>query len=72
MLHKLLLTSLILFNCERSYANSTCVCTSVSCPTHGYNYLTTSGGAVGKYYYTTHNGYQVVSSALITITSYCG
>ena len=54
------------------YANanaSLCSCTSVPCPTNGYNYLTTGGGAIGKYYYTTHNGYPVVTSASITITS---
>lgn len=50
-------------------ASSSCVCTTVSCPTTGYNYLTTGGGAIGKYYYSTHNGVPVVTSASITITA---
>lgn len=49
--------------------STSCVCTTVPCPTSGYNYVTTGGGAVGKYYYSTHNGYPVVTSASITITS---
>jgi len=48
---------------------SSCVCTTVPCPINGYNYLTSGGGAVGKYYYVTHNGYPVVTSASITITA---
>jgi hypothetical protein len=52
-----------------STSTTTCICTTVPCPVSGYNYLTTGGGAVGKYYYSTHNGYAVVTSASITITS---
>ena len=50
-------------------SSSACVCTTVPCPVNGYNYLTSGGGAVGKYYYSTHNGQPVVTSASITITS---
>jgi ribonuclease T2 len=49
--------------------SSSCVCTTVPCPVNGYNYLTSGGGAIGKYYYSTHNGQPVVTSAYITITS---
>jgi hypothetical protein len=57
---------------QEFYKNSTstsCICSTVPCPTSGYNYLTTCGGAVGKYYYSYHNGYPVITSASITITS---
>ena len=68
----LLITGILKIGILYANANanaSLCVCTSVPCPTNGYNYLTTGGGAIGKYYYTTHNGYPVVTSASITITS---
>lgn len=53
-----------------TYVNaSSCVCTTVSCPTNGVNYITIQSGAIGKYHYTTHNGYEVITSASITITS---
>ena len=50
-------------------SSSSCVCTTVPCPVNGYNYLTSGGGAIGKYYYVTHNGAPVVTSASITITA---
>ena len=49
-------------------SSSSCVCTTVPCPVNGYNYLTSGGGAIGKYYYVTHNGNLVVTSASITIS----
>lgn len=49
-------------------SSSSCVCTTVPCPVNGYNYLTSGGGAIGKYYYVTHNGAPVVTSASITIS----
>lgn len=48
---------------------SSCICTTVLCPTNGVNYLTIQDDTVGKYYYTTHNDYPVVTSASVTITS---
>jgi len=64
--------SLFLFINSKFYINassSSCVCTTVPCPANGYNYLTSGGGAIGKYYYVTHNGVPVVTSASITISS---
>lgn len=72
MYRQILFTFLILaMNSKQFPVNSTsssCICTSVPCPNSGYNYLTTGGGAVGKYYYTDHNGIPVITSASITIT----
>jgi len=48
---------------------SACVCTTVPCPVAGNNYLTEGGGSTGTYYYESHNGIPVVSSASVTITS---
>jgi len=47
---------------------STCVCTTVSCPVEGNNYLTEGGGAKGTYVYKLANGIAVVSKASVTIT----
>lgn len=47
---------------------SSCVCTTVPCPVSGTNYLSIPGGGTGTYYYITHNNYQVVSSASVTIS----
>lgn len=45
------------------------MCTTVPCPTSNtYNYVTEGGGATGKYYYSTHGSYPVVTSASVTIT----
>jgi ribonuclease T2 len=65
----LILAAIEFINANISSSSSLCVCTSVPCPINGYNYLTTGGGAIGKYYYSTHNGYPVVTSASITITA---
>lgn len=64
-----LLTTLFLATLTKHVNASSCVCTTVPCPTTGTNYITIQDDAVGKYYYTSHNGYPVVTSASITITS---
>jgi len=58
-----------------SGSNTTCVCTTVPCPTSGYNYIGTGYGTQGKYIYSTHTSdvdgstHAVVTSASIVITS---
>ncbi len=64
-----LLTTLFLTTLTKLANASSCVCTTVSCPTTGANYITIQDDTVGKYYYSSHNGYPVVTSASITITS---
>lgn len=64
-----LLTTLFLATTIKQIPASSCVCTTVTCPTTGANYLTIQDNTIGKYYYTTHNGYIVVTSVSVTITS---
>ena len=46
------------------------MCTTVTCPVSGSNYLTTVGSkAQAKYTYSTHNGHAVVTSASVAITT---
>ena len=58
---------------EKDYLNNStestnsCVCTTVTCPVSGNNYLTESG-STGTYVYATHGSHPVVTSASITIT----
>jgi hypothetical protein len=71
MLYNLLVLSSALFfkfSLGEQYNASACICTTVPCPVSGANYLTEGGGGTGTYYYSTHNGYPVVTSASFTLT----
>jgi hypothetical protein len=68
MLKSVLVVLLSAFLAVVSASNSTCVCTTVTCPTDGTNSLTPNGGGSGLYTYSTHNGYAVVTSVKATIT----
>ena len=63
------MSALVLATLTKIVNTTTCACTTVPCPTTGTNYLTIQDDTVGKYYYTAHNGYSVVTSASLTITS---
>ena len=65
---KLILALLLSILAWVNASNTTCVCTTVPCPTSGQNSLTENGGGIGTYTYSTHNGHAVVTSVKATIT----
>jgi hypothetical protein len=63
-----LLALFVSINGQYNTTSTTCFCTTVPCPVAGNNLLTYGGGGKGEYYYITHSGHAVVSSASATIT----
>jgi len=59
---------LVITNSQLNATSSSCVCTTVSCPISGNNYLNEGGGGTGTYYYSLHNNIPVVTSASVRIT----
>ena len=74
VLHRVIASAIELgaYNATLSKSDTTCVCTTVSCPVAGNNVLNEGGSTVITYRYTMHGNRPVVTSAEGTVRKFVG